>query len=138
MDFKYEISTLEELLIPAKKIKSLLNKHSIFILEGEMGVGKTTFVGVVCNLLKVSSTSSPTYSIVNNYLSPLIGEIYHFDCYRLKDENEALESGLEEMIDSGFPCFIEWANKIQNLLPNKFVRIKIEQHNNIRNLIISI
>jgi tRNA threonylcarbamoyladenosine biosynthesis protein TsaE len=138
LDFSFEISTIDELSIPAKKISSLIENHSVFIFDGEMGVGKTTFIGVICELLKISSISSPTYSIVNNYYSPLVGEVYHFDCYRLKNEDEAIESGLEEILDSGSPCFIEWANKIQNLLPNKYVRVKIEQHNNIRNLIISI
>lgn len=103
-----------------------------------MGAGKTTFIAEICKLLGTDTVSSPTYAIVNTYKSAEHGLIFHFDCFRLKNENEAMESGLEELIDSENPCFIEWGDKIKNLLPNKFVEVKIEQKNTYRTLTIEL
>ena len=103
-----------------------------------MGAGKTTFIAEICKLLGTDTVSSPTYAIVNTYKSAEHGLIFHFDCFRLKNETEAMESGLEELIDSGNPCFIEWGDKIKNLLPNKFVEVKIEQKNTYRTLTIEL
>ena len=117
---------------------SLINDHSIFTFKGNMGSGKTTLIGVVCKLLETEPASSPTYAIINSYKSTKIGDVFHFDCYRLNNQNEAIESGLDEIIYSGSPCFIEWADKIQNLLPNKFVEVKIEPHNTYRTITITL
>ena len=102
-----------------------------------MGTGKTTLIAEICKLLNVDNTSSPTYSIVNTYFSPEKGEFYHLDLYRLKDEIEALDSGLEEILDSEKLCFIEWPEKIHNLLPNKFVEVGIKVKNNLRKITVS-
>lgn len=126
------------MLVPAKQIKSLIKDYSIFKFVGAMGAGKTTFIAEICKLLGTDTVSSPTYAIVNTYKSAELGLIFHFDCFRLKNENEAMESGLEELIDSGNPCFIEWGDKIKNLLPNKFVEVKIEQKNTYRTLTIEL
>ena len=126
------------MLVPAKQIKSLIKDCSIFKFVGAMGAGKTTFIAEICKLLGTDTVSSPTYAIVNTYKSAELGLIFHFDCFRLKNENEAMESGLEELIDSGNPCFIEWGDKIKNLLPNKFVEVKIEQKNTYRTLTIEL
>lgn len=107
------------------------------LFNGDMGAGKTTLIGEICKLLNVDSTSSPTYSIVNTYYSPQNGEFYHLDLYRLKDEIEALDSGLEEILDSEKLCFIEWPEKIHNLLPNKFVEVGIKVKNNLRKITVS-
>ena len=138
MNTVFNIANLEELSLPAKKIQSLLKQHDIFIFEGEMGAGKTTLISAVCSLLGINEVSSPTYAIVNYYKSSKLGAVYHFDCYRLKDENEAIESGLDELLDSGSPCFIEWANKIENLLPERYVKVKIEPYNNFRKITLSV
>jgi tRNA threonylcarbamoyladenosine biosynthesis protein TsaE len=125
------------LIDPAKKIISLLNDYEIVVFVGSMGSGKTTLIAELCRLLDVHEVSSPTYSIVNTYNSNSYGEIYHFDFFRIKDENEALQSGLEELIDSGKLCLIEWPEKIYNLLSNKFVRVDIKVKNNIRIITVS-
>jgi len=90
-----------------------------------MGAGKTTFVKHLCKQLNVQdSTSSPTFSIVNEYESPA-GPVYHFDFYRIKDEQEAFDFGYEEYFYSGAYCFVEWPEKIPNLLPEEAKEIHI-------------
>ena len=86
-------------------------------IDGDMGTGKTTLISSLCKSLGVKETiSSPTFSLVNTYH---IGneKIYHFDFYRLKNENEAIDFGLEEYLESGNICFMEWAEKISSHLP---------------------
>ena len=122
-------------------IVELSKKHPIIVVNGEMGAGKTTLISAVCKALEVTSTlSSPTYSIVNSYHSALLNdEVYHFDFYRLKDEMEAVQSGLDELIDSGKLCFIEWAERITKLLPETYVRINISiSGTELRNIEITI
>jgi tRNA threonylcarbamoyladenosine biosynthesis protein TsaE len=127
---KFHISKLEDLNSVAELIISLIPIHKIFLMQGQMGAGKTTLVNVICSLLKtVEQPSSPTFSIVNTYNSLQIGEVYHFDFYRIKGEREAIESGLDELIYSGKICFIEWSEKIAKLLPNNFVSVHIEMVN---------
>ena len=133
----FKISSTSELLLPAKKIISLLKDHKIVVFEGEIGSGKTTLIARICKLIEIPGISSPTFAIINTYSSKDLGEIYHFDLYRIKDEKEAILSGLEELIDSGNICFIEWPEKINNLLPNKYVRVVIKVKNNIRQITIS-
>ena len=95
------------------------------MLYGPMGAGKTTFIKYLCEQLGVKdSTSSPTFSIVNEYDSDN-GLIYHFDFYRIKDEQEAFDFGYEEYFYSGAYCFIEWPEKIPNLLPEEAKEIQI-------------
>jgi tRNA threonylcarbamoyladenosine biosynthesis protein TsaE len=123
----FNIADINELDIVAQAIKELCNNHSIFVIDGEMGAGKTTLISKVCRILNIEDEpSSPTYSIVNSYFSEKFGEINHFDFYRLEDENEAIESGLDEPLYNGSICFIEWAEKIENLLPESYVKVKIE------------
>ena len=92
----------------------------IVAIYGEMGVGKTSAVKQWLKSLNSKDLgSSPTFSIVNEYLSPT-GVIYHFDFYRLKNENEAIDFGLEEYLESGNICFMEWAEKISSHLPLEY------------------
>jgi tRNA threonylcarbamoyladenosine biosynthesis protein TsaE len=89
-------------------------------IDGDMGTGKTTLISSLCKSLGVKETiSSPTFSLVNTYH---IGDekIYHFDFYRLKNENEAIDFGLEEYLESGNICFMEWAEKISSHLPLEY------------------
>ena len=89
-------------------------------IDGDMGAGKTTLISSLCKSLGVKETiSSPTFSLVNTYH---IGneKIYHFDFYRLKNENEAIDFGLEEYLESGNICFMEWAEKISSHLPLEY------------------
>ena len=89
-------------------------------IDGDIGTGKTTLISSLCKSLGVKETiSSPTFSLVNTYH---IGneKIYHFDFYRLKNENEAIDFGLEEYLESGNICFMEWAEKISSHLPLEY------------------
>ncbi len=100
---------------------------SIWILEGNMGVGKTTLAKAIGRALGVEETiASPTFSIVNEYHDRQGKSIFHFDFYRLKRESEAYDIGVEEYFDSGNLCLIEWADKIPSLLPKKFFKLIIE------------
>ncbi len=100
--------------------------NKIILFNGEMGVGKTTLIKEICTALGVKeTTSSPTFSIVNQYETAENQTIYHFDCYRLKHENEALDLGIEDYLFSNDWCFIEWAERIENLIPSPFSTINI-------------
>lgn len=104
--------------------------HKIWLLEGEMGSGKTTLAKMLVKQLGIEDTvTSPTFSIVNQYGR---GEkqVYHFDFYRLKRDTEALDLGFEEYIASGNLCLIEWAEKVKTFLPPERFEVKIETVNN--------
>jgi tRNA threonylcarbamoyladenosine biosynthesis protein TsaE len=91
-----------------------------------MGAGKTTLIKVLLQSLGVNdTTSSPTFALVNEYENQQGEKIYHFDMYRLKSEMEALDFGIEDYLYSGHWCFIEWAEKIPNLLPEQYARIDL-------------
>ena len=91
-----------------------------------MGAGKTTFISELCREMGTNDvTNSPTFAIVNVYELINGDEIYHFDCYRLKDIREALDFGAEEYLYSGNYCFIEWPEKIEALLPEDTVYVRI-------------
>ncbi len=114
--------------------------HRVFAFDGAMGAGKTTFIKkLVEQMGSVDIVNSPTFAIVNVYdvEQPYKGEVYHFDCYRLKDIREAMDFGAEEYLYSGNYCFIEWPEKIEALLPEDTVWVKIEpQENGDRLLVI--
>lgn len=102
--------------------------HRVFAFEGQMGAGKTTFIKHLCEQMGTDDVvNSPTFAIVNVYdvALPYPGEVYHFDCYRLKDIREAMDLGVEEYLYSGNYCFIEWPDKIEPLLPDDTVYIHI-------------
>lgn len=102
--------------------------HRVFAFEGAMGAGKTTFIKkLVEEMGSTDIVNSPTFAIVNVYdvEQPYRGEVYHFDCYRLKDIREAMDFGAEEYLYSGNYCFIEWPEKIEALLPEDTVWVKI-------------
>ncbi len=109
----------------ASEIIAFAADTRIFLFYGEMGAGKTTLIKSLCESLGTTETvTSPTFSIVNEY----IGEshkIYHFDFYRLKTQTEALDMGYEEYFYSDAYCFIEWPEKIPDLLPLHYVNIRI-------------
>lgn len=121
-----DVNSLEELQEAATKLLNNFPKDRIFLFYGAMGAGKTTFINAICAALGVvENTSSPTFSLVNEYQAPNT-KIYHFDFYRLKDEVEALDMGYEEYFYSGAYCFVEWPEKIPNLLPADAKSIYIE------------
>ncbi|POS02789.1 tRNA (adenosine(37)-N6)-threonylcarbamoyltransferase complex ATPase subunit type 1 TsaE [Flavobacterium croceum] len=119
--------TLDEIKTIAQKVLENL-EHKIVVFNGQMGVGKTTFITALCQQIGVNSImSSPTFSLVNEYHTTNHQTIYHFDVYRLKNEEEALDMGIEEYFYSGNWCFIEWAEKIPNLLPLHYNIIDLTQ-----------
>lgn len=108
--------------------RNLINCLStkIIRIDGPMGSGKTTLISSVCKSLKIQDkVSSPTFSIVNTYFCP-IGPVYHFDFYRLDNPNEVFDFGLEEYLDSGHFCFLEWAEKIIPHLPKEYDHFNLE------------
>ena len=112
------IFSLDEINEVAQQILAQ-NLHKVILFHGEMGVGKTTLIKALAKKIGVKgSTSSPTFSIVNEYQTTDNHIVYHFDFYRLKIETEALDMGADEYFYSGNWCFIEWAEKIPNLIPD--------------------
>ncbi len=130
---KITANSLDDLPAIAAKIMSAFPQN-IIAFYGEMGAGKTTFIKVLCEYLGVATSEicSPTYSIVNEYLTADNRCVYHFDFYRIKSEQEAFDMGYEEYLYSGNYCFIEWPEKIENLLPVEVLKIHIEADSNKR------
>ena len=135
MKITFSLSEINEV---AKKIIDQ-NPNKVILFNGEMGVGKTTFIKELAKVLGVTEpTSSPTFSLVNEYETTNNQLVYHFDVYRLKQESEALDMGIDEYLYSGNWCFIEWAEKIPNLIPNNHSVIDIKLlSNNERELILT-
>lgn len=122
-----EVNGLDELKAAAQRIIDFAGEEKIWVLNGSMGAGKTTLSKAICAELGVMDTvQSPTFSIVNEYLTWNDAVIYHFDFYRLEHPEEALAIGVEEYFDSENLCLIEWPQKIGNLLPEKHLAIDIK------------
>lgn len=100
--------------------------NRIFSFYGDMGAGKTTFIAEVCKCLGVKEHyGSPTFSIINEYADSNGEPIYHFDFYRIENPAEALEIGVEEYFYSGNLCFVEWPERIGNILPDECREVRI-------------
>ena len=115
--------------VSALDILKQTEPHRVLAFDGQMGAGKTTFIKKLCEQMGTTDiVNSPTFAIVNVYdvEQPYKGEVYHFDCYRLKDIREALDFGVEEYLYSGNYCFIEWPEKIAPILPDDTVWLKID------------
>lgn len=120
------VFTLDELELVAQKVIDQ-KTPKVILFHGEMGVGKTTLIKQLCKTLGVTSTtSSPTFSLVNEYETIDNQVVYHFDFYRLKNGMEALDMGADDYFYSGNWCFIEWAEKIPSLIPDEHAVITIE------------
>ena len=125
---KFTIQYINELTPLAEKILNLSENIKVFIFNGNLGAGKTTLIKEFCKILKVEEeTSSPTYSIVNEYSAPS-GKVYHIDLYRLNSVEETFEIGLEDYLFSGNYCFIEWPEMANELLPDHYTIINIEKN----------
>ena len=126
---KIQIKSLEELREAAQQFIKAMDDHTVFAFYGKMGVGKTTFIKVLCEELGVNDViTSPTFAIVNEYRADETGElIYHFDFYRIKKLSEVYDMGYEDYFYSGALCFIEWPELVEELLPGDAVRVDIEE-----------
>jgi tRNA threonylcarbamoyladenosine biosynthesis protein TsaE len=121
------INGLPDLKEAAHHLLNFAAEEKIFVFEGSMGAGKTTFIKEICLALGVTDrVSSPTFSIVNEYLGANQQAVYHFDFYRIKDLQEAYDIGYEEYFYSGQFCLIEWPEKIAPLLPETYIKVKID------------
>jgi tRNA threonylcarbamoyladenosine biosynthesis protein TsaE len=128
MSKTWEYLKLSDLEKTGKELLEAYPKERIYAFVGKMGAGKTTFIKALCCSLGVEEeVSSPTFSLVNEYRGSVEKTIFHFDFYRIETETEAYDIGLEEYLDSGNYCFIEWPDKIDSLLPRSFVLIKIKE-----------
>ena len=122
-----KIENLNKIDVAAKSFVEKMGDKKVFAFNGNMGVGKTTFINAVCKMMGVTQiVNSPTFSIVNEYETASGNIIYHFDCYRLKDKNEALDFGADDYLYSGNLCFIEWPEIIESLLPDDCVSVNID------------
>lgn len=128
---------MKEILIPsadaidavAQEFLALMGDETVYAFTGEMGAGKTTFINALCRALGVEEdpTGSPTFAIINEYRSDTTAElIYHFDLYRIENLEQAFDIGVEDYLDSGALCLIEWPDRIDDILPDDTVRVNIE------------
>ena len=142
---KIEIADIGQLPEVARNLLESFGEERFFAFFGKMGVGKTTLIKELCAALGVEDiVCSPTFAIVNEYSRPLITHhsslitesepVYHFDFYRLKSIAEAYDIGYEEYFYSGCYCFTEWTEKIEELLPERYVRVTIREQEGVRNL----
>ena len=128
MNTSIEIKDISAIPLAAKAFIRQMGDNKVFAFYGLMGAGKTTFIKAICEELGVQETiSSPTFSIINEYHANCGKVIYHFDFYRIETMEEALDFGVEEYLYSGNLCFIEWAERIEALLPESLVNVYIHE-----------
>lgn len=133
MTKNYISKSLKELPLIAKSILNDFGDKRIFLFYGQMGAGKTTLIKLLVSELGIEDVAnSPTFALVNEYFSKENGTVFHFDFYRLEDEMEAYDMGYEDYFFSNSYCFVEWPEKIPNLLPNDVVTINISVAEDIR------
>ena len=124
------IPSAEALPEAAQEFLGLMDDATVYAFDGEMGAGKTTFINALSRALGVEDdpTGSPTFSIVNEYRSDTTAElIYHFDLYRIENLEQAFDIGIEDYLDSGALCLIEWPDRIDDILPDDTVRVDIRE-----------
>lgn len=120
------VFTLEQIHNIAAQLWQQASQYKVWAFNGEMGAGKTTFIHALCEVLQVTgAVSSPTFAIINEYKSPVAGSIFHMDWYRLKDEDEAIQAGVEDCLYSGSLCLVEWPQKAEGLLPDDTLQVYI-------------
>lgn len=121
-----EIGSINE---TAREFIKLIDQDTVFAFYGNMGAGKTTFIKAICEELGVTDViNSPTFAIVNEYRSATAELIYHFDFYRINKIEEAYDFGYEDYFYSGALCFIEWPEKIEEILPGDAVKVTIKEN----------
>ena len=136
----YRTVNLTDLEARAKDLLTLAEEQRIWLFFGDMGAGKTTLIKALCKALGVKDVvGSPTFSIVNEYQTDADEKVFHFDFYRIKNEEEAYDIGTEDYFYSGRYCFIEWPEKIPSLIPTQHIKVNIQvEDTHHRTLAISI
>ncbi len=123
----YNISSPDELGAVASDFISNFGDEKVVAFYGTMGAGKTTFIKALCDVLKVDDVvNSPSFAIINEYSIPSGGVIFHFDFYRLKSVSEAFDMGYEDYFYSGNYCFIEWPEKVADILPSNYLKVMVD------------
>ena len=126
-----KIENIEHLASAARKFVDEMGENRVFAFYGKMGAGTTTFIKAICEAMGVKDVvASPTFAIVNEYADAEGQPVYHFDFYRIKNLREAYDIGCEEYFYSGYPCFIEWPEMVEELLPEDVVSVRIEVSEN--------
>ena len=122
MEVIFKLNNIQD---AAKKLLAATGPRKVLAFHGEMGAGKTTFIHALCEVMGVKGNiSSPTFSIINQYAAK--GKtIYHMDLYRLKDENEAINAGVEDCLYSGNTCLVEWPEKALGIFPDDTLHVSI-------------
>lgn len=123
-----QLNSIENIDQAAHDFIAQMGDETVYAFYGEMGAGKTTFINALCKALGVEddTTNSPSFSIINEYRSDTTAElIYHFDLYRLESLEEAFDIGVEDYFDSGALCFLEWPERIDDILPGDTVKVNI-------------
>jgi tRNA threonylcarbamoyladenosine biosynthesis protein TsaE len=121
------IFSLEEINTVAKNVIDSMGNKKVIALHGQMGAGKTTFAYAFCTALNVVDVvTSPTFSIINQYQTKAGETIYHLDLYRLKDEEEAIQAGVEDCLYSDSICLVEWPERVPAIFPENTLLIKID------------
>ncbi len=125
--FSYQIKSKSELKGAAAALLKTFPNQRVFAFYGKMGAGKTTFIQAICKALgSTDNVISPTFALINEYKTKELSSIFHFDFYRIKNIEEAFDLGYEDYFYSGEYCLIEWPEKIEPLLPEQYVEVKIE------------
>lgn len=128
---EFNARTESDLTNICQEFLHLFNNHTVFAFKGEMGVGKTTFISYLAKAMDiVERVSSPTFGYVNEYQSETFGTVYHFDLYRIESEEEAYDIGIEEYIYGNDIVLIEWAEKMENILPESCVWVNLTKEKN--------
>jgi tRNA threonylcarbamoyladenosine biosynthesis protein TsaE len=130
MTKRFTVEHLEEYTKTADYLIRLMENYTVFLLIGELGAGKTTLVQKICEIIGSEDVvSSPTFALINPYKTNR-GMIYHMDMYRVKKVDEAIDFGVEEYLWDGHYCFVEWPERIAEIIPDHYVKIEIAQKEN--------
>ena len=125
----FQNCSLSELPSIARKILDSFREELVFALYGNLGAGKTTLIKAFCEVLGVTDeVTSPSFTLVNEYHCANDELVYHFDFYRIKRLEEVMDIGYEEYLYSGWYCFLEWADKMEELLPESYVEVSVEKN----------
>ena len=118
--------TLNQIQETAQQLLQQADVYKVFAFHGDMGAGKTTFIHALCNAMNIADVvTSPTFSIINQYKTKEGQTVYHMDLYRIKDENEAINAGVEDCLYSGNVCLVEWPEKAPGIFPDDTLHVSI-------------